>query len=52
VHARVARQSLFGATRKSWLDQTPKGAWDESMVDGIYNQSYRLPNLLDTAFRR
>ena len=46
VHARVAGQSLFGATRKSWLDQTPEGAWDESMVDGIYNQSYRLPHFL------
>ena len=46
VHARVAGQSLFGATRKSWLDQTPEGAWDESMVDGLYNQSYRLPNFL------
>ncbi|HKF10150.1 MAG TPA: hypothetical protein VKB89_15750 [Xanthobacteraceae bacterium] len=32
--------------RKSWLDQTPEGAWDESMVDGIYNQSYRLPHFL------
>jgi hypothetical protein len=39
IHARVAGQSLFGATRKSWLDQTPEGAWDESMVDGIYNQT-------------
>src|SRR5262249_48357281 len=29
---------------KSWLDQTPEGAWDESMVDGIYNQNYRIPN--------
>jgi isoquinoline 1-oxidoreductase beta subunit len=46
IHARVVGQSLFGATRKSWLDQTPEGAWDESMVDGIYNQSYRLPNFL------
>ena len=46
IHARVAGQSLFGATRKSWLDQTPEGAWDESMVDGIYNQSYRLPHFL------
>ena len=46
VHARVAGQSLFGATRKSWLDRTPEGAWDESMVDGIYNQSYRMPNFL------
>jgi isoquinoline 1-oxidoreductase subunit beta len=46
VHARVAGQSLFGATRKSWLAETPEGAWDESMVDGIYNQSYRLPNFL------
>jgi isoquinoline 1-oxidoreductase subunit beta len=46
VHARVAGQSLFGATRKSWLDRTPEGTWDESMVDGLYNQSYRLPNFL------
>ena len=46
IHARVAGQSLFNATRKSWLEQTPAGAWDESMVDGIYNQSYRLPNFL------
>jgi CO/xanthine dehydrogenase Mo-binding subunit len=46
IHARVAGQSLFGATRKSWLDQTPQGAWDESMVDGIYNQSYRLPHFV------
>ena len=46
VHARVAGQSLFGATRKSWLDHTPVGVWDVSMVDGIYNQSYRLPHFL------
>jgi isoquinoline 1-oxidoreductase subunit beta len=46
VHARVVGQSLFGATRKIWLDHTPEGDWDESMVDGIYNQSYRLPNFL------
>jgi isoquinoline 1-oxidoreductase beta subunit len=46
IHARVAGQSLFGATRKSWLEHTPEGVWDESMVDGIYNQSYRLPNFL------
>jgi len=46
IHARVVGQSLFGATRKIWLDHTPEGDWDESMVDGIYNQSYRLPNFL------
>jgi isoquinoline 1-oxidoreductase beta subunit len=46
VHARVAGQSLFGAVRKSWLDQTPESVWDESMVDGIYNQTYRLPHFL------
>jgi isoquinoline 1-oxidoreductase subunit beta len=46
VHARVAGQSLFGAVRKSWLDHTPEGDWDESMVDGLYNQSYRLPHFL------
>jgi isoquinoline 1-oxidoreductase beta subunit len=46
VQARVVGQSLFGATRKSWLDHTPEGDWDESMVDGIYNQTYRLSNFL------
>jgi isoquinoline 1-oxidoreductase beta subunit len=46
VHARVAGQSLFAATRRSWLERTADGDWDESMVDGIYNQSYRLPNFL------
>ena len=46
IQARVAGQSLFAATRRSWLEQTPDGAWDESMVDGIYNQSYRVPNFL------
>src|SRR6516164_7151462 len=42
----VAGQSLFAATRRNWLEQTPQGVWDESMVDGIYNQSYRLPHFL------
>jgi isoquinoline 1-oxidoreductase beta subunit len=46
IHARVAGQSLFNATRKDWLEHTPQGVWDESMVDGIYNQSYRLPHFL------
>src|SRR5262247_2309759 len=46
IHVRVAGQSLVGAVRKSWLDHTPEGDWDESMVDGIYNQSYRLPHFL------
>jgi isoquinoline 1-oxidoreductase beta subunit len=46
VQARVAGQSLFGATRRNWLDKTPQGEWDESMVDGLYNQSYRVPNFL------
>ncbi len=46
IEARVAGQSLFAATRRSWLEQTPDGAWDESMVDGIYNQSYRVPHFL------
>src|SRR5262249_56915345 len=46
IHARVAGQSLFAATRRNWLEQTPQGVWDESMVDGMYNQSYRLPHFL------
>lgn len=46
IHARVAGQSLFNATRRSWLDHTPEGDWDESMVDGLYNQGYRLPHFL------
>ena len=46
VHARVAGQSLFGATRKSWLEAHAAGNWDESMVDGIYDESCRLPHFL------
>jgi isoquinoline 1-oxidoreductase beta subunit len=44
VHARVCGQSLFAAVRPSWLTRTPEGAWDDSMVDGLYNQEYRVPN--------
>jgi len=44
VHARVCGQSLFAAVRPSWLTRTSEGAWDESMVDGLYNQEYRVPN--------
>jgi isoquinoline 1-oxidoreductase beta subunit len=45
VHARVCGQSLFAAVRPSWLTRTPHGTWDESMVEGLYNQEYRVPNL-------
>jgi len=45
VHARVCGQSLFAAVRPAWLTRTADGAWDESMVDGLYNQEYRVPNL-------
>ncbi|MFT9014686.1 MAG: molybdopterin cofactor-binding domain-containing protein [Acetobacter sp.] len=45
VHARVCGQSLFASTRPYWLTKTPKGAYDESMVDGIYQQTYDIPNL-------
>ncbi|GBQ85953.1 aerobic-type carbon monoxide dehydrogenase large subunit CoxL/CutL [Gluconacetobacter johannae DSM 13595] len=44
VHARVCGQSLFATTRPNWLTKTPLGDYDESMVDGIYNQSYEIPN--------
>lgn len=44
VQARVCGQSLFAAVRPSWLTRTADGAWDESMVDGLYNQSYRVPH--------
>jgi isoquinoline 1-oxidoreductase subunit beta len=45
VHARVCGQSLLAATRPSLLTRTQDGAWDESMVEGLYNQEYRVPNL-------
>ena len=32
VHARVAGQSLFGATRKSWLDRTPDSTFQTAIV--------------------
>ena len=44
VQARVCGQSLFAAVRPSWLTRTTDGAWDESMVDGLYNQQYRIPH--------
>jgi isoquinoline 1-oxidoreductase subunit beta len=44
VHARVCGQSLFATSRPYWLTKTPLGDYDESMVDGIYQQTYALAN--------
>ncbi|GAA4486017.1 xanthine dehydrogenase family protein molybdopterin-binding subunit [Gluconacetobacter asukensis] len=44
VHARVCGQSLFATTRPYWLTKTPLGDYDESMVDGLYQQTYAIPN--------
>jgi isoquinoline 1-oxidoreductase beta subunit len=41
VHARVAGQSLFGAVRKSWLDQTPEGLGREH---GRWHLQSELPS--------
>jgi isoquinoline 1-oxidoreductase subunit beta len=44
VHARVCGQSLFATSRPYWLTKTPLGDYDESMVDGIYQQTYAIPH--------
>jgi len=43
LHARLAGQSLYYQIKRANFDSN--GGWDETMVDGIYNAAYQLPNL-------
>lgn len=43
LQARLAGQSLYYQIKRANFDSN--GGWDETMVDGIYNAAYQLPNL-------
>ncbi|WP_440467260.1 molybdopterin cofactor-binding domain-containing protein [Pseudomonas sp. YH-1] len=43
LQARLAGQSLYYQIKRANFDGN--GGWDETMVDGIYNAAYQLPNL-------
>lgn len=43
LYARIAGQSLYYQIKRNHYDDA--GGWDETMVDGIYNVAYDIPNL-------
>lgn len=43
LQVRLAGQSLYYQIKRANFDSN--GGWDETMVDGIYNAAYQLPNL-------
>ncbi|MGR3908841.1 molybdopterin-dependent oxidoreductase [Burkholderia sp. SR8] len=44
LHARVAGHSLYAAIKRDRYEKA--GGWDETMLDGLYDLSYEVPNLL------
>ncbi|NMM03045.1 xanthine dehydrogenase family protein molybdopterin-binding subunit [Paraburkholderia sp. RP-4-7] len=44
LHARVVGQSLYASIKPDFFKKA--GGWDETMLDGIYDLSYVVPNLL------
>ncbi|ABI86634.1 molybdopterin-binding domain of aldehyde dehydrogenase family protein [Burkholderia ambifaria AMMD] len=44
LHARVAGHSLYAAIKRDRYEQA--GGWDETMLDGLYDLCYDVPNLL------
>jgi isoquinoline 1-oxidoreductase beta subunit len=44
LHARVAGQSLYKSIKPEFFEKA--GGWDETMLDGIYDLCYGVPNLL------
>ncbi|MEB2486523.1 molybdopterin cofactor-binding domain-containing protein [Burkholderia multivorans] len=44
LHARVAGHSLYVAIKRDRYDKA--GGWDETMLDGLYDLCYDVPNLL------
>ncbi|NYH22106.1 xanthine dehydrogenase family protein molybdopterin-binding subunit [Paraburkholderia bryophila] len=44
LHARVVGQSLYKSIKPDFFDKA--GGWDETMLDGIYDLCYGVPNLL------
>ncbi|WP_028225631.1 xanthine dehydrogenase family protein molybdopterin-binding subunit [Paraburkholderia ferrariae] len=44
MHIRVAGQSLYWSIKRDYFEKA--GGWDETMLDGLYDLCYRVPNLL------
>ncbi|WP_322027205.1 xanthine dehydrogenase family protein molybdopterin-binding subunit [Burkholderia sp. BCC1977] len=44
LHARVAGHSLYAAIKRDRYEKA--GGWDETMLDGLYDLGYDVPNLL------
>ncbi|VWB48281.1 acylaldehyde oxidase [Burkholderia lata] len=44
LHARVAGHSLYAAIKRDRYEKA--GGWDETMLDGLYDLCYDVPNLL------
>ncbi|MCC8391685.1 molybdopterin-dependent oxidoreductase [Paraburkholderia sp. MMS20-SJTR3] len=43
MHLRVVGQSLYWAIKRDFYEKA--GGWDETMLDGLYDLGYRVPNL-------
>ncbi|WP_082814194.1 xanthine dehydrogenase family protein molybdopterin-binding subunit [Paraburkholderia monticola] len=44
LHIRVTGQSLYWSIKRDYFEKA--GGWDETMLDGLYDLGYRVPNLL------
>ncbi|WP_321886952.1 xanthine dehydrogenase family protein molybdopterin-binding subunit [Paraburkholderia bannensis] len=44
MHLRVVGQSLYWAIKRDYFEKA--GGWDETMLDGLYDLGYSVPNLL------
>ncbi|MBN3857055.1 xanthine dehydrogenase family protein molybdopterin-binding subunit [Paraburkholderia sp. Ac-20340] len=44
MHLRVVGQSLYWAIKRDYFEKA--GGWDETMLDGLYDLGYAVPNLL------
>jgi isoquinoline 1-oxidoreductase subunit beta len=44
MHIRVVGQSLYWSIKRDYFEKA--GGWDETMLDGLYDLGYRVPNLL------
>ncbi|MDR3098182.1 MAG: molybdopterin-dependent oxidoreductase [Paraburkholderia sp.] len=44
LHLRVVGQSLYWSIKRDYFEKA--GGWDETMLDGLYDLGYAVPNLL------
>ncbi len=44
MHVRVVGQSLYWSIKRDYFEKA--GGWDETMLDGLYDLGYAVPNLL------